>query len=130
MLRQIKKEPLNKWKREHKKLYTITGMTRGEGGSRNNLPCISVTTKKFNPLTPITKDWEKWFIEKYNVRICDIYKPPYNFERTGCKGCPYNLNLQKDLEIMGDFFPNEYKQCETIWKPVYDEYRRIGYRLK
>lgn len=24
----------------------------------------------------------------------------------------------------------EYKQCEIIWKPVYDEYRRIGYRLK
>lgn len=24
----------------------------------------------------------------------------------------------------------ERKQCEIIWKPVYDEYRRLGYRLK
>ena len=26
--------------------------------------------------------------------------------------------------------PNERKQCEIIWKPIYDEYRRINYRLK
>ena len=25
---------------------------------------------------------------------------------------------------------NEYKQCLHLWKPVYDEYIRIGYRLK
>lgn len=31
---------------------------------------------------------------------------------------------------MKKYFPEEYKQCELIWKPVYDEYRRIGYRLK
>lgn len=27
-------------------------------------------------------------------------------------------------------FPNERKQCEIIWKPVYAEYRRLGYRLR
>jgi len=26
--------------------------------------------------------------------------------------------------------PNEYKQIIHLWKPVYDEYIRIGYRLK
>ena len=78
----------------------------------------------------VTKAWEEWFIESYNVPICDIYKPPYNFRRTGCKGCPFNYNLQRDLDVMKEFFPAEYKQCEIIWKPVYDEYRRIGYRLK
>jgi 3'-phosphoadenosine 5'-phosphosulfate sulfotransferase (PAPS reductase)/FAD synthetase len=84
-------------------------------------------------LNPIY-DWdteEVWeFIKEYNVDICDIYKPPYNFERTGCKGCPFNPTLQKDLDTLEVFFPNERKQCEYIWKPVYDEYRRIGYRLR
>ena len=28
------------------------------------------------------------------------------------------------------YLPNEAKQCELIWKPIYDEYRRINYRLK
>lgn len=31
---------------------------------------------------------------------------------------------------MKKYLPDEYKQCEMLWKPVYDEYRRIGYRLK
>ena len=31
---------------------------------------------------------------------------------------------------MKQHLPNEYKQCEIIWKPVYDEYRRINFRLK
>ena len=32
--------------------------------------------------------------------------------------------------IADKVLPNERKQCEFIWKPVYEEYRRIGYRLK
>ena len=84
----------------------------------------------FQPLVPLTKAWEEWFIVQYNVEICDIYKPPYNFKRTGCKGCPFNPALQKDLNILEKFFPAERKQCEIIWKPVYDEYRRLNYRLK
>ena len=86
--------------------------------------------KAFQPLAPITKEWEEWLIETYHIEICDIYKPPYNFVRTGCKGCPFARNLQKELDTLEEFFPQERKQCEIIWKPVYDEYRRIGYRLK
>lgn len=29
-----------------------------------------------------------------------LYYPPFNFKRTGCRGCPYALELQKQLEIM------------------------------
>ena len=78
----------------------------------------------------MTKEWEEWFIKTYDIDISDIYKPPYNFERTGCKGCPFNPTLQKDLDTLDKFFPAERKQCEYIWKPVYEEYRRIGYRLR
>lgn len=86
--------------------------------------------KAFQPLAPISKEWEEWLINEYGIDICDIYKPPYNFVRTGCKGCPFARNLQKELDTLEEFFPQERKQCEIIWKPVYDEYRRIGYRLK
>ena len=56
--------------------------------------------------------------------------PPFNFKRTGCKGCQFSLELEKQLDTMKFLLPQEYKQCNLIWKPVYDEYRRIGYRLK
>lgn len=30
---------------------------------------------------------------------------------------------------MEKYLPDEKRQCELIWGPVYDEYRRIKYRL-
>lgn len=130
--KKLKEEPLARWQKENNKLYSIIGITRGEGGRRNRAQCLAFKGKKlknFQPLAPMTKDWEEWVIDEYNINICDIYKPPYNFSRTGCKGCPFNLNLQSDLDILEKFFPAERKQAEYIWEPVYDEYRRIGYRL-
>jgi 3'-phosphoadenosine 5'-phosphosulfate sulfotransferase (PAPS reductase)/FAD synthetase len=130
---RMKEEPLQKWQEENNKPYAIVGIMREEGGRRFNAQCLAFSGKKlknFQPLAPITKDWEQWFIDTYNIEICDIYKPPYNFERTGCKGCPFAIDLQKELDILEKFFPNERKQCEIIWKPVYEEYRRINYRLK
>jgi hypothetical protein len=38
------------------------------------------------------------------------------------------LHLQEELDTIEKFFPAERKQCEYIWKPIYEEYRRIGYR--
>lgn len=129
---RIKEQPLKNYSKEAKKPYTIIGIIAEEGGRRMKAKCLAFSGEKFKafqPLVPITKDWEDWFINEYNIQIADIYKPPYNFTRTGCKGCPFALHLQKELDTLERFFPNERKQCEYIWKPVYEEYRRIGYRL-
>lgn len=85
---------------------------------------------KFKPLNPLNDEWIEWYINERNIKLCKLYYPPYNFKRTGCKGCPFAIHLQDELEVMGDYLPNERKQCEIIWKPIYDEYRRIKYRLK
>ena len=41
-----------------------------------------------------------------------------------------HLIYKKNLICYRKFFPNERKQCEIIWEPVYDEYGRLGYRLR
>ena len=130
---KLKKEPLHKWQKEHSKPYGIIGIMAAEGGRRNSAKCLAFSgdkLKNFQPLVPITKEWEEWFIDEYNIEISEIYYAPYNFERTGCKGCPFAPELQDELEVLEKYFPAERKQCEYIWKPVYDEYRRINYRLK
>ena len=130
---RMKKEPLHKWAKENNKPYAIIGIMTSEGGERISAQCLAFKQDKlkaFQPLAPITKEWEDWFIKAYNVEICDIYKEPYNFKRTGCKGCPFALGLQEELNILERYFPEERKQCEIIWKPIYDEYRRLNYRLK
>lgn len=130
---RLKEEPLNRWMKENNKLYGISGIMRLEGGRRVKAQCLAFAGNKlktFQPLVAITKEWEDWFIEKYEIPLPIVYYPPYNFVRTGCKGCPFALYLQHELDILEEYFPAERKQCEYIWKPVYDEYRRIGYRLK
>lgn len=130
---RLKEDPLNKWQKDNNKPYAIIGVMREEGGRRAGAQCLAFHGDKlhaFQPLAPMSKDWEEWFISSYNVKICDIYYPPYNFVRTGCKGCPFALYLQEELDTLDKFFPNEKKQCELIWAPVYAEYRRLGYRLK
>jgi 3'-phosphoadenosine 5'-phosphosulfate sulfotransferase (PAPS reductase)/FAD synthetase len=129
----LKEKPLANWGIENKKPYSIVGIMKDEGGSRAKGKCLSFSgnkLKNFHPLIPVTKEWEDWFIKEFNIVICDLYKPPYNFNRTGCKGCPFALKLQEELDTLEKFFPQERKQCEYIWKPVYDEYRRLGYRLR
>lgn len=130
---RMKKNPIHKWENENKRKIAILGLRADEGGERANHSGCAVFDGgkliKFKPLNPVSEEWENWFIKKYNIELCELYYPPFNFKRTGCKGCPYALDLQEQLSIMERYMPNERKQCEIIWKPVYDEYRRIGYRL-
>lgn len=131
---QLKKRPAKEYAKAAKKRVSITGIRKEEGGEREHLKGCAVfkhgKLQKFHPLLPVPDEWEEWFIEKEKIQLCELYYEPYNFQRTGCKGCPFALGLQDQLEIMERYMPAERKQCEYIWKPVYDEYRRLGYRLK
>ena len=130
---RMKEEPLNKWQKENNKPYAIIGLMRDEGGRRVSALCMAWKGKnKFNfqPLVPTTKEWEEWYVEKRQIKLCKLYYPPFSFERTGCKGCPFNIRLQDELDLLEEYLPAERKQCEIIWGPVYEEYRRIGYRLR
>lgn len=134
---KLKKEPVAKWSEENGRPITITGIRQDEGGLRQSVTTCAVfyddkckELHKFHPLLPVNDSFIDEFIKTYDVRLCELYYPPYNFKRTGCKGCPYNTELQKQLDVMADLMPQERKQCEIIWEPVYSEYRRIGYRLR
>lgn len=128
---KLKKDILHKWQKENKKSIAITGIRKSEGGRRGTLSsCISGNGKKFHPLIVITEEFENEFIKRNNINLCELYYAPYNFKRTGCKGCPFNVRLQENLDKLYELLPNEYYQCLHLWQPVYDEYIRIGYRLK
>ena len=131
---KLKKEPIKKWQKQNNRSITLTGMRKDEKGTRANIQGCIITDKtnkivKFHPLLVVNDDFENWFIEKNNIKLCKLYYEPFNFKRTGCKGCVFALDLQEQLTIMNTYLPNERKQCEMIWEPVYKEYRRLGYRL-
>ena len=132
---RMKEQPLDNWNKEHNKTIAILGLRNDEGGRRSiHKGCYAFNDKTgmatFSPLKVVTDEWEQEFIKREKIELCELYYPPYNFKRTGCIGCPFNRNLQEDLNTMYKLLPNEYYQCLHLWKPVYDEYIRIGYRLK
>lgn len=129
---ELKKKPAEKWAKENNKTIRLTGMRKEEGGERTTLNCIVLKDNslvKFHPLAVVNEKWIDEYVHERNIKLCELYYPPYNFKRTGCKGCPFSLGLENGLLIMENLLPAERKQCEMIWKPVYDEYRRLNYRL-
>lgn len=132
---KLKKQPSKKYEKESGRGISITGLRSAEGGTRRqHKGCVVFdkenNLKKFKPINPCTDEWCDWYVESRDIKLCKLYYPPFNFKRTGCKGCPFALDLQKQLSVMEELLPNERKQCEILWKPVYDEYRRLKYRLK
>lgn len=128
----LKVEPLENWSLQNNRPYTITALMRSEGGRRKTTVCLAFKKdklKKFNPFAAVPENFIDYLLCKYVIKVSPLYHEPYNFERTGCKGCPFNRNLQKDLDTLARYFPNERKQCEDIWGPVYDLYRKHHYRL-
>lgn len=129
---EFKEKPLIEWQKKNNRPIKILGLMREEGGRRNKVDCIlriGGKVKGFMPLAKVTKAWEEWFIHEHDIRLCKLYYEPYCFERTGCVGCPYNIQIQEELDVLECYLPQARKQAEYLWKPVYDEYRRIGYRL-
>lgn len=131
---RLKEEPIKNWQRTNNKPNAIVGLRREESGRRTNALCLAFKDRgkrlNFQPLAPISSEWEDWFIKEFNVPLCELYLPPYNFKRTGCKGCPFAVGIQSELDVLEKYFPAERKQCEFLWGPVYSEYRRLGYRLR
>jgi len=133
---ELKKKPIHAYEKETGKTLCITGVRASEGGLRayhaDRQGCVFRNPKgevyKFQPLSPVSDEFMDWYIEKRQIKLAAVYNEPYNFKRTGCKGCPYNVHIAQELDTMEHLMPNERTQCEIIWKPVYDEYRRIGYR--
>lgn len=132
---QMKKKPIAKWEKENHRHIGITGMRNSEGGERMSIKsCILLNSDgslhRFHPLIKVNSEWEDWFIEKHKIELCELYKEPYNFKRTGCRFCPFSLDLQHQLDLAAEFLKADKIAGENMWKPVFDEYRRIGYRLK
>lgn len=129
---KLKKEPSDLWAKEKNRSIRLTGMRKSELGLRTNLQCTvfsGSSLSKFHPLTPVTEQFVKWFLQFRNVELCKLYDQPFNFQRTGCVCCPFSAKLKKELEVLEESLPNEAKRAELIWKPVYKIYRELNYRL-
>lgn len=131
---RLKKEPGKKWGKEHDRQIVMLGLHVDEGGVRSlnyhklGRTCIYETPgqTKFSPFMSCSSKFVDWYVQTRGVELSPLYYPPYNAERTGCRGCPFNIRLKQDLYAMAQYYPADFKAACALWKPVYLEYIKLG----
>jgi hypothetical protein len=69
------------------------------------------------------------FKEKEGIRYSDCYEV-YGMKRTGCCGCPFNLNIADDLQAMYEYEPRLFKACMAVFGQAYELTDRFHCRRK
>lgn len=102
----------------------VFGVRKAEGGVRSIAykNCYSDDEKETAQFRPIFwfSDKDKEEYEKlFGIIHSDCYTK-YGFTRTGCVGCPYNRNINAELEAVKKFEPLLYKACTNVFKDSYE----------
>lgn len=132
-----KKLPSYEYEKEHDIELVCLGLRRAEGGIRAKVgTCFSDASDKrcaiYRPLYWYKDSDRKYYSEQFNLQHSECYTK-YGFKRTGCVGCPYNMEYQKDLEAMKNYEPNLYKACMNIFGKSYaytEKYREFQRKMK
>lgn len=113
----------------------LMGVRRAEGGARQ-VAYKSCYYQKENysvyaPLLWFTDQDKQQYNRDYNIKNSDCYTK-YGFVRTGCAGCPFNLEFEKEYNIIRRFEPKLSKAISNVFGRSYDytneyrSYRKFG----
>lgn len=126
-----KKDILHAAIKEGKYDLNITGMRKSEGGARSTAfqSCFKENEGGCDMYMPV---W--WYLDStkslykqhYGVTCSRCYSV-YGMRRTGCAGCPYGKDFEKELEIMRVHEPKLYLVANAIFGKSY-RYTR-NYRI-
>lgn len=118
-----KKSPIAKYMKDNECGINVTGERKCEGGMRSfsHKTCFEVHKNgdiKFMPLWYWDNETKSEFKEKENIVYSDCYEK-YGMKRTGCVGCPFNVEIWRDLEIMKQYEPDLYNLCINVFGVSY-----------
>ncbi|MBP0987371.1 MAG: phosphoadenosine phosphosulfate reductase family protein [Oscillospiraceae bacterium] len=128
-----KKKPLYKYFRENDIDLNVTGERKHEGGQRasSHKSCFEEQKKanKYMPLLWWSDSVKAIFKDAEGISYSDCYEV-YGMKRTGCCGCPFNLEIAEDLQAMYFYEPNLYNACMSVFKQSYELTDRFQCRKK
>ena len=104
---------------------SVTGERKSEGGQRamTHKSCFEPCNKtigaaKFMPLWWWTNAMKADYKAVNGLVYSDCYEV-WGMTRTGCVGCPFNLNAGEDLQILKQYEPRMYKACMNVFGEAY-----------
>lgn len=129
-----KKKPLYKYININGIDLNCTGERDAEGGQRamSHKSCFEEGNHgidKYMPLWWWSDDVKATFKQTEGIRFSDCYEV-YGMKRTGCCGCPFNLNIADDLQAMFEYEPQLFKACMKVFGQSYELMDRFKCRRK
>lgn len=112
----------------------ITGVRRAEGGVRSVAykSCFDngSSLDNYRPVFWLTDTDKQFYKDTFNIVNSDCYTE-YGLKRTGCCGCPYGKNFEKELKIIRLYEPNLYNAVNNIFGQSYEYTRKfLEYRKR
>lgn len=122
-----KKDVAKEYKKAHEIDLSIVGVRKAEGGARSSIPsCFTEYDDACDEYRPIfwykgsdKADYETFF----NIEHSACYTE-YGLKRTGCAGCPFGRDFEKELQIIEKYEPRLYNAVNAIFKESYEYTRK------
>lgn len=120
----VKKDVAKKYLKDNKELECqVVGVRKAEGGGRRFLSqCYFDHTdtgvKMYYPLLHWTNEDKEYYKEHYGLVNSDCYEV-WGMKRTGCAGCPYARDKDKNRDLIEKYEPKMGKACDNIFGEAY-----------
>lgn len=130
--RYAKKDVAHKLLADFEYDLNIVGIRKAEGGARSvaykscfdeNGKSKSNSYDNYRPLFWY-KNSDKEDYEKYYGIVHSKCYTEYGLLRTGCAGCPYGRDFEKELEIIQEYEPKLFVAVNRIFKDSYEYTRK------
>lgn len=123
----VKKNVIKDYNKSHEIDLNCIGVRKSEGGVRSKIKsCFATNQDKYDDFRPIFwyNNSDKEYYEKhFSVEHSKCYTE-YGLKRTGCCGCSYGRDFEKELEIIQKYEPKLYKACINIFGQAYEYTRK------
>lgn len=99
------------------------GVRKYEGGARTSIKSCFLTNSedidKFLPIFWYTDGDKSQYDSEMGIVHSDCYSV-YGMKRTGCAGCPFGRDFEKELELIQKYEPKLYNACVKIFGRSYE----------
>lgn len=98
------------------------GLRKAEGGVRGAIKSCYIegkAIKKFLPIFWLTDKDKEEYEKTFNIVHSRCYTE-YGLKRTGCVGCPYNLDWEEDMKAIEEYEPQLAKACKNVFGKSYE----------
>lgn len=127
-----KKLPSKQYEKKHGFDLKCLGIRKAEGGVRSiqYKTCFTecAAIDQFRPVFWLRDSDMSEYCNHYGIEHSKCYSE-YGFTRTGCSGCPFNLQIERDLESIQQYEPQMYKLSHAVFGQSY-EYTRMYHQFR